>query len=88
MITRCGACEAQHHWRRVNADGAGTPPGGGSHRIAWATTDVDDAVGGRYRGQLSGQASAIAPHDQHAEGSHQTGHTGKARVVGVMVDHR
>ena len=39
-------------------------------------------------GQVNGQARVTAPHDEHAEGGHQTGHAGKARVVGVMIAHR
>ena len=85
-IARHGAGETQHHRSRINTDDPRTPPGSGSHRIAWTTTDIDDTVGVRYRGQVDCQACVTAPHDEHAEASHQTGHAGKARMVGVMID--
>ena len=86
MVTRRGAREAQHHRRGIHPDHLCAPPGRGSRRITRATTDVDDAVGVGYRGQVNGEACVIPPHAQDGEGGHQAEHATKARVVGVMVD--
>lgn len=86
LLTGQRLSQPQHDGCRINAyrlcSTAGGLPDGGTR----AATDIDNAVGSRYRGQVSGEARDSAPSGDHGEPGQQSSQSGEARMVGVMVD--
>jgi hypothetical protein len=78
--------QPEHDGCRINAYRPCSATGGFPDGGTWAATDVDNAVGSRYRCQVSGEARDRAPPGNHGEPGQQSTQPGEARMVGVMVD--
>jgi hypothetical protein len=78
----------QHHGRRIHADRRHTEPRGSAHGCTWTTSDVEDDVAARERGQLDREAGVAVTPDHHAQRGNDPDDPGERRVLGVVVGNR
>jgi hypothetical protein len=85
-----GQCLSQpeHDRRRINACCPGATAGGFPYSGARAATDVEHVVASRYGSEISGQTGDDAAARDHGETRQQSGYSGEAWMVGVMVNSR
>jgi hypothetical protein len=87
-ISGHGTSDSEHVGRRVDARRDCTQPGRQADRVAWTTSDVDDAVADRQLGEVEHEPRGTPSAQQHRQPCQDARNTGTPGVVGVVVDGR